>query len=156
MIDVLLHLVLVTSEDLRTVPGTLPSGSSIILSAWRNGNLSQAGPASEPQELSCRPGVSRLSPNPSLRDRQLKIENLASLGRNRRSSQTPERERDDNAQRRLVRADDRRTAATSHETGLPPEKSRQLDCVLALLKNELALWRAFLGDEIDAILRDKD
>ena len=24
------------------------------------------------------------------------------------------------------------------------------------LKAELALWRAFLGDEIDAILRDKD
>jgi hypothetical protein len=56
MIDVLLHLVLVTSEDLRAVPGTLPSRSSIILSAWRNGNLSQAGPVSEPQELSLPTG----------------------------------------------------------------------------------------------------
>jgi hypothetical protein len=26
---------------------------------------------------------------------------------------------------------------------------------LAALKGELALWRAFLGDEIDTILRDK-
>ena len=30
------------------------------------------------------------------------------------------------------------------------------DRLPAFLKVELALWRAFLGDEIDAILRDKD
>jgi hypothetical protein len=30
------------------------------------------------------------------------------------------------------------------------------DTKSVLLKGELALWRAFLADEIDAILRDKD
>jgi hypothetical protein len=30
------------------------------------------------------------------------------------------------------------------------------DKIPAMLARELALWRAFLGDEIDAILRDKD
>jgi hypothetical protein len=38
---------------------------------------------------------------------------------------------------------------------LPSETSRQLDYARPL-KSELALWRAFLGDEIDAILRDED
>ena len=33
---------------------------------------------------------------------------------------------------------------------------RRPDPISSPLKGELALWRAFLGDEIDAILRDKD
>jgi hypothetical protein len=75
---------------------------------------------------------------------------------NRGSSETPDWEQGDKAKRHLVHADGQRTASTLHETGLPPEKSRQLDWALAPLKNELALWRAFLGNEIHAILRDKD
>jgi hypothetical protein len=44
-----------------------------------------------------------------------------------------------------------------HQKQPPLESSRQVDPgLLASLKSELALWRAFLGDEIDAILRDKD
>lgn len=33
---------------------------------------------------------------------------------------------------------------------------RRPDPISSPLKSELALWRAFLGDEINAILRDKD
>jgi hypothetical protein len=36
------------------------------------------------------------------------------------------------------------------------ESPSQADPNLVSLKSELALWRAFLGEEIDAILRDKD
>jgi hypothetical protein len=38
----------------------------------------------------------------------------------------------------------------------PIEGSGQVDPGLGLRKSELALWRAFLGEEIDAILYDKD
>jgi len=41
-------------------------------------------------------------------------------------------------------------------TSDPIEGPRQVDPGLGLLKSELALWRAFLGEEIDAILYDKD
>jgi hypothetical protein len=42
------------------------------------------------------------------------------------------------------------------ETEPPPGPHRRPDPLSSPLKAELALWRAFLGDEIDAILRDKD
>jgi hypothetical protein len=41
-------------------------------------------------------------------------------------------------------------------TSDPIEGSKQVDLGIGLLKSELALWRAFLGEEIDAILYDKD
>ena len=87
---------------------------------------------------------------PCSADVESKIESLASPSQNRTSAQARDWERGDNAQQRLVQADGRRTAELS------PQTSRQLDYMPAPLKNELALWRAFLGDEIDAILRDKD
>ena len=45
-------------------------------------------------------------------------------------------------------------ASGAPETAQSPYPTR--DRLPASLKAELALWRAFLGDEIDAILRDKD
>jgi hypothetical protein len=51
--------------------------------------------------------------------------------------------------RRPARADKPQTQSRQIDTGRPDTKS-------ALLNAELALWRAFVGDEIDVILRDKD
>jgi hypothetical protein len=42
------------------------------------------------------------------------------------------------------------------ETEPPLGPRRGPDPLSSPLKAEFALWRAFLGDEIDAILRDKD
>ena len=42
------------------------------------------------------------------------------------------------------------------ETEPPPGSRRRPDPISSPLKGELALWRAFVADEIDAILRDKD
>ena len=46
-----------------------------------------------------------------------------------------------------------RPKSTSAELPLPGGSKEQLQ---APIKKELALWRAFVGDEIDAILRNKD
>jgi hypothetical protein len=46
-----------------------------------------------------------------------------------------------------------RPKSTSAELPLSGGSTEQLQ---APIKKELALWRAFLGEEIDAILRDKD
>jgi hypothetical protein len=47
-------------------------------------------------------------------------------------------------------------AAASGAPKTPQSAYPARDRLPASLKAELALWRAFLGDEIDAILRDKD
>ena len=46
--------------------------------------------------------------------------------------------------------------AASDAPETPPSPYPARDRLSASLKAELALWRAFLGEEIDAILLDKD
>ena len=58
--------------------------------------------------------------------------------------------------RRSVHPDEAPTQSRQYETEPPPGLRRRPDPISSPLKGELALWRAFLGDEIDAILRDKD
>jgi hypothetical protein len=60
-----------------------------------------------------------------------------------------------NAVNRPIQADEPR--GPSCQSANPPRGiRRQLNHQFMPIKGELALWRAFLGDEIDAILRDKD
>ena len=58
--------------------------------------------------------------------------------------------------RRSVHPDEAPTQSRRYETEPPLGPRRRPDPISSPLKAELALWRAFLGDEIDAILRDKD
>jgi hypothetical protein len=58
--------------------------------------------------------------------------------------------------RRPVHPDKPQTKPRRNDAELPFGICGRPDTKSALLKAELALWRAFLGDEIDAILRDKD
>jgi hypothetical protein len=55
-----------------------------------------------------------------------------------------------------VHPDETPTQSRQSETELPLAIRRRPDPISPQLKAELALLRAFLGDEIDAILRDKD
>jgi hypothetical protein len=55
-----------------------------------------------------------------------------------------------------ARGHEKAPGSAVHQERPPLESSRQVDPGLASHKSELALWRAFLGDEIDAILRDRD
>jgi hypothetical protein len=57
---------------------------------------------------------------------------------------------------RSVHPDEPPTQSRQYETEPPLGPRRRPDALSSPLKAELALWRAFLGDEIDAILRDKD
>jgi hypothetical protein len=60
-----------------------------------------------------------------------------------------------NALERPVQAD--KSAAPSSQCANPLRGVRgQLNHQFMPIKGELALWRAFLGEEIDAILRDED
>jgi hypothetical protein len=59
-----------------------------------------------------------------------------------------------NALDRPIQANEPR-APSRHCTN-PPRGVRQLNYQFMPIKGELALWRAFLGDEIEAILRDED
>jgi hypothetical protein len=63
---------------------------------------------------------------------------------------------EENPRRRSVHPDEMPTQSRRNETEQPLTVRRRPDPVWARLKAELALWRAFLGDEIDAILRAKD
>jgi hypothetical protein len=58
--------------------------------------------------------------------------------------------------RRPVHPDKPQIKPCRNNVELPFGICGQPDTKSALLKAELALWRAFVGDEIDAILRDKD
>ena len=58
--------------------------------------------------------------------------------------------------RRSVHPDEAPIQSRLCENEPPPDPRRRPDPISSPLKGELALWRAFLGDEIDAILRDKD
>jgi hypothetical protein len=60
------------------------------------------------------------------------------------------------ARQRSAHPDETPTKSSESETELPLAIRRRPDPISPQLKAELALWRAFLGDEIDAILRDKD
>jgi hypothetical protein len=61
------------------------------------------------------------------------------------------------ARQQSVHSDETSTQSRQNETELPPAiHSRRPDPISGQLKAELALWRAFVRDEIDAILRDKD
>jgi hypothetical protein len=57
---------------------------------------------------------------------------------------------------RSVHPDEAPTQSRQYETEPPLGPRRRPDPFSSPLKAELALWRAFLADEIDAILRDKD
>ena len=57
---------------------------------------------------------------------------------------------------RSVQPDEVPTQSGQYENEPPLGPRRRPDPISSPLKAELALWRAFLGDEIDAILRDKD
>jgi hypothetical protein len=56
---------------------------------------------------------------------------------------------------RSVQPDEIPTQSAQYENE-PLGLRRRPNPISSPLKSELALWRAFLGDEIDAILRDKD
>ena len=58
--------------------------------------------------------------------------------------------------RRPVYPDKPQTQPRRHDTELPLDIYGRPETKSALLKAELALWRASVGDEVDAILRDKD
>jgi hypothetical protein len=60
------------------------------------------------------------------------------------------------ARQRTVHPDEPPPQSRQYETEPPPGPRRRPDPVSSPLKVELALLRAFLGDEIDAILCDKD
>jgi hypothetical protein len=63
----------------------------------------------------------------------------------------------ENARQRSVHPEETPAQSRQDETELPLAiRGRRPDPISGQLKAELALWRAFLGDDIDAILRDKD
>jgi hypothetical protein len=58
--------------------------------------------------------------------------------------------------KRSVHSGQAPTQSRPCETEPAPGLLGRADSILSPLKGELALWRAFLADDIDAILRDKD
>jgi hypothetical protein len=60
------------------------------------------------------------------------------------------------ARQRSVHPNEAPTQSRQYENEPPLGPRRRPDPISSPLKAELALWRGFLGDEIDAILRDKD